>query len=140
MKSTGESSLDDLLSELAIVIVPTRQRCDRGDTHARGVITSIFRAYGPAHLRLVLGCVTADPANRSALWSETIGAVSDALLFQPDIAVTTLTSAFERMDLRWHRERAVRLRPWPVRATMRSFVDQDLERLLKSEGIRQFAE
>ncbi len=130
--SLSQASLTDILAFSGVDVVPTRQRCQRNETHARGLLAGIFKAEGPEHLSLVLDCVTVDPANRSALWSETIGAASDAILFHPTIGAQELVSAFAAIDLRRHRDRAVRLRPWPVRGTLRSFIDQDLDRLVGS--------
>lgn len=132
----SKASLTDILALSGVNVVPTRQRCQRNETHARGVLAGIFKASGPDHLRLVLDCVTADPANRSALWSETIGAASDAILFRPYTDPEALVSAFAALDLRRHRERAVRMRPWPVRGTLRSFIDQDLDRLITTPELR----
>jgi hypothetical protein len=40
--------------------------------------------------------------------------------------VERLVSAFEGIDLEARRTSAIKLRPWPVRATLRSLIDIDL--------------
>ena len=119
-----------LLASYGITAIPTRQRCKDGDTHAGGTIASLLDQHGADHLRLVLDCVTANPANRSGLWSDLIAAVSDVLVVRRDVPPAALKEAFAVMDVQRRRRLAVRLRPWPVRNSLRALVDVELDRLV----------
>lgn len=106
--------------------VPVHQRCAPGETHAAGAIRSIADRHGPDHLVRVLHCLTAREKTRAGLWSETIGAISDCLLFRSDWTVEQLRQAFGGIDLEARRTSSIKLRPWPVRGTLRSLIDIDL--------------
>jgi hypothetical protein len=62
------------------------------------------------------------------LASDTFGAVSDVLLFRPQMPQDALEQAFATIDLSEQRKRAVRLRPWPVRQTLRAMLDTVIEK------------
>lgn len=121
-----DDNVTALMSAFDIRCVPVHQRCAPSETHAAGAIRSIANRHGPDHLERVLHCLTAREETRAGLWSETIAAISDCLLFRSDWTVERLVCAFEGVDLQKHRAKAVRLRPWPVRGSLRSLIDIDL--------------
>ncbi|KQT60360.1 hypothetical protein ASG54_09395 [Aureimonas sp. Leaf460] len=121
-----------LLDFFSVQAVPTRQRRRPGETHARGTMEKILKEEGEAHLLLTLRCIRESAPNAEALSSETIAAVSDVLAQRPDWHERTdeLLAIFDRIDLEALRERALRLRPWPVRGTMRAWLYLIMERLM----------
>lgn len=126
----SKGRLDVLLDQLGIRCVPTWRRRERGQTHARGIMKAIRDEHGEGHLIFVLRTIKQSRGNACELWSETIGAVSDIVLQKPEWAVQQAGSfmeAFDDLPLADIRNRAVALRPWPVRATMRVMILQELE-------------
>lgn len=115
-----------MLAAYGLEIVPTRQRRRQGQTHAGGVLRQILRDHGPEHLSAVLHAIRSSPANAESLHSETIGAVSDVLIARGK--GFALSEAIAPIGLCSLRERAVRLRPWPVRDTLRAFLDIEIGR------------
>ncbi|WP_234879182.1 hypothetical protein [Sinorhizobium americanum] len=99
------------------------------------MIKAIFDKHGEDHLETVLACITA--ARNGGLWSETVGAVSDVLVFRSSWPIPAIKRAFADIDLQKHRHFAVRLRPWPVRGSLRVLIDLDLEKLVKSSEAEQ---
>ena len=69
-------------------------------------------------------CIREAGANRPELWSETILAVSDILDMRPDWrdAGGALLDAFDAIPLAELRMKAVALRPWPMRQTLRGMI------------------
>lgn len=133
MKQNG---LGDILADFGIRIVPTRQRRQPGDTHALGVLRRIVAAYGEVHLAASLRLIRASPRNAESLHSETIAAVSDVLaVIPPSTDDRSLAAAFDAVDLDHLRARAVALRPWPVRSTLRVFLLTAIERRLPAVSI-----
>lgn len=114
-----------ILATYGLEIVPTRQRRRPGQTHAGGVLRQILRDHGPEHLSAVLHAIRSSPANAEALHSETIGAVSDVLIARG--RAFPISQAIASIRLCSLRERAVRLRPWPVRDTLRAFLDAEID-------------
>jgi hypothetical protein len=112
------------LADYRVEIIPTSRRRGPGQTHAGGVLRRILRERGAEHLRLVLGLIRGSSRNREALNGETIASVSDVLIQRPDWLerFADLVDVFERVNLEGLRDRAVQLRPWPVRDTLRAFL------------------
>ncbi|MBE7186097.1 MAG: hypothetical protein INR68_17000 [Methylobacterium mesophilicum] len=81
-------------------------------------------------LRLIRGTAP----NREALWSEVFASVSDCLVMEPTWPgqENELRAALERIDLERGREKAVALRPWPVRGTLRVWLWKRLDELLSA--------
>ncbi|PSH68539.1 hypothetical protein CU102_12300 [Phyllobacterium brassicacearum] len=81
----------------------------------------------------VLKTIKQSRGNIDELRSETIGAVSDIVLQRPDWSedrAGDFMAAFDDMPLGAMREQAVALRPWPVRATLRTLIYLELLRTL----------
>lgn len=98
-------------------------------THARGALKAIIAEHGEGHLVTVLRCIRQTTGNRDELRSETILAISDILAQRPDWrdAGGALLDAFDAIPLRELRDKAVALRPWPVRHTLRGLIYARLE-------------
>lgn len=128
----SKGRLDAILDGLGIKLVPVYRRRAAAQSHARGTMWEILNEYGTGHLVFTLRCIKQTKGNRDALWSETIGAVSDVLVQRPDWAerASELFSAMDGIDLNETRRRAVNRRPWPVRGTLRSYLYLELERRL----------
>lgn len=125
-------TLDEILDRFGIRCIPTRQRRHHpGQTHARAALRMILDQCGEDHLVAVLGCMR-DTRNREELWSDTLGALSDVLVQRPDWMedMPDLLLALEGIDLGALRAKAIRLRPWPIRHTMRASLYHQLERML----------
>ncbi|MEC5289406.1 MULTISPECIES: hypothetical protein [unclassified Aurantimonas] len=127
MTSRPKGRLDALLDGLGIRLIPTKKRRRPGDSHARGACHHIRNEYGDGHLVFVLKCMT-QTGQRDALWSETILALSDVLLQCPQWAerASDLFDALDGIELNKLRRRAVLRRPWPVRHTLRGYLDMEL--------------
>ncbi|PST19294.1 hypothetical protein C7U61_12215 [Rhizobium sp. JAB6] len=125
--------LDLLLDGLGIKLVPVHRRRAAAESHARGTMQEIRGRYGDGHLVFVLRCIRQTGSNRDELWSDTIGAVSDVLAQRQDWALQRpgdLLGAFDDIALATLRTDAVARRPWPVRATLRTLIYQELEKRL----------
>ena len=125
--------LDALADQLGIKIIPTWRRRGPNETHARGAFKAIIAGHGEGHLVTVVRCIReTGPSNRTELWSETILAVSDVLALRPDWrdAGGDLLDAFDVIPLAELRTKAVALRPWPVRQTLRGMIFARLEAVL----------
>ena len=124
--------LDALAEQLGIRIIPTWRRRGPNETHARGAFKAIIAEHGEGHLVTVVRCIRETGANRPELWSETILAVSDVLALRPDWrdAGGALLDAFDAIPLAELRTKAVALRPWPVRQTLRGMIFARLEAIL----------
>lgn len=118
------ASLDRILAEYRVEIIPTSRRRGPGQTHAGGALRKILQEHGSEHLCLVLDLIRGSARNREALNSETIASVSDVLIQRPDWLerFADLVDVFELVNLEGLRDRAVKLRPWPVRDTLRTFL------------------
>jgi hypothetical protein len=134
MTAKPKGKLDALLDGLGIRLVPVNRRRQAAESHARGMCHEIRNAYGDGHLLFVLRCIRQTKPNRDALWSETIGAVSDVLLTRPQWAerASDLFAALDTIDLNALRRDAVLRRPWPVRATLRSYLYRELEQRMEA--------
>lgn len=121
--------LEDICYTFGIHIVPVSRKRRVGETNARAVMEAIIRDHGEPHLLLTLRSIRESVPNREALWSETFGAVSDALAQRPDWTQrpSDLFAAFDQIDLDAERRISVERRPWPVRATLRARVYRELE-------------
>ncbi|MFC3207388.1 hypothetical protein [Aquamicrobium soli] len=131
--SSPKGKLDTLLDGLGIKLVPIYRRRAAAQSHARGTMHEIRNQYGDGHLIFVLRCIRQTRNNRDELWSETIGAISDILVQRPDWAMERageLMEAFDAIPLGVLRGEAVKLRPWPVRATLRTLIFKRLEAIL----------
>ncbi len=139
----SKGKLDALLDGLGIKLVPVYRRRAAAQSHARGKMHEIRNEYGDGHLIFTLRCIRQTSLNRDALWSETIGAMSDILIQRPDWAerASDLFVALDTLDLNELRRRAVNRRPWPVQATLRAYLYIALEyRLDKSVDRDLFGE
>lgn len=140
----SKGRLDALLDGLGIKLVPVYRRRAAAQSHARGTMHEVRNQYGDGHLIFTLRCIKQTNGNRDELWSETIGAMSDVLIQRPDWAerASELFSALDTIPLQELRRRAVNRRPWPVRATLRSYLyialeyrlDQTIDRDLFGEA------
>lgn len=131
--SRPKGKLDTLLDGLGIKLVPVYRRRAAAQSHARGTMHEIRNQYGDGHLVFVLRCIRESRNNRDELWSETIGAVSDVLTQRNDWAIEragAVLDAFDTIPLGVLRGEAVKLRPWPVRATLRTLIYKRLEMIL----------
>jgi hypothetical protein len=133
-----KGALDSLLDGLGIKLVPVYRRRLAAQSHARGTMHEIRNQHGDGHLIISLRCIRQTRNNRDELWSETIGAVSDILLQRPDWADRggDLLDAFDNVPLGVLRGKAVKLRPWEVRKTLRCFLYERLETLLDEPETR----
>jgi len=121
------------MDQLGVKLVPTYRRRARGQSHARGTMKALRDAHGEGHLIFVVRTIKQSSGNIDELWSETIGAVSDIVIQRPDLAeqrAGDFMEAFDRIDLAVLRGRALALRPWPVRGTLRTLILSEVERLL----------
>lgn len=131
--SSPKGKLDTLLDGLGIKLVPIYRRRAAAQSHARGTMHEIRNQYGDGHLIFVLRCIRESRNNRDELWSETIGAISDIVAQRHDWAydrASDLLAAFDNIPLGVLRGEAVKLRPWPVRATLRTLIFKRLEAIL----------
>lgn len=129
----AKGRLDSLMDQLGVKLVPTYRRRTRGQSHARGTMKALRDAHGEGHLIFVVRTIKQSSGNIDELWSETIGAVSDIVIQRPDLAeqrAGDFMKAFDRIDLAALRGRALALRPWPVRGTLRTLILSEVERLL----------
>ena len=107
-KETGLSrqrgKIDQLARQCGVDIRPC-YRARKGHTHkvthARRTLQRLLADHGDGHVRLTLRCIVeSSPANASQLHDDVIGAVSDVLAHNPDIAnMDGLLDAFEAVDL-----------------------------------------
>ena len=138
MTSRAKGKLDALLDGLGIRLIPVKRRRSEADaeSHARGMCHSIRNAYGDGHLIMVLRLIRQSGRNKTALWSETIGALSDVLIQRPEWQerASDLFDALDTIDLNKMRREAVLRRPWPVRATLRSYLFLALQSRLEAEA------
>lgn len=136
---TGQrDTLDDVLDRFGIRCIPTRQRRHHpGETHARAALRMIFDQCGEDHLVAVLRCMR-DTRNREELWSDTLGALSDVLVQRPEWIedMPDLLLTLEAIDLGALRTKAIRLRPWPIRHTMRASLYQRMSNHLDRSNSR----
>jgi hypothetical protein len=129
----SKGKLDALLDGLGIKLVPVYRRRAAAQSHARGTMHEIRNVYGDGHLVFVLRCIKQTKNNRDELWSETIGAISDILAQRQDWALERpmdVLAAFDTIPLGVLRGKAVARRPWPVRATLRTYIYDQLEGIL----------
>ncbi|MBO9122799.1 MULTISPECIES: hypothetical protein [unclassified Rhizobium] len=125
-KPVLSSSLPAILADFGLRSLPTNQRCGASDTHAGRTLDGLLDRHGETHLSAVLRCVLSSKSPDLA--SDTFGAVSDVLLFRPQMPQDALEQVFATIDLSEQRKRAVRLRPWPVRQTLRAMLDSIIEK------------
>jgi len=96
--------IDQLARECGVEIRPCH-RARRGHTykvtHARRTLQRMLRVHGPGHVRLTLRCIVdSGRANASELHDDVIGAVSDVLAHNPEIAnMEGILDAFEALSL-----------------------------------------
>jgi len=96
--------IDQLARECGVKILPCH-KARRGHTyrvtHARRTLQRMLRQHGAGHVRLTLRCIVdSSRANASQLHDDTIGAVSDVLAENPEIAdMDGLLDAFETLSL-----------------------------------------
>ena len=129
----AKGRLDSLMDQLGVKLVPTYRRRARGQSHARGTMKALRDAHGEGHLIFVVRTIKQSAGNIDELWSETIGAVSDIVIQRPDLAeqrARDFMEAFDQIDLSALRGRALALRPWPVRGTLRTLILSEVESLL----------
>jgi hypothetical protein len=139
---TARATLDAILATFGVRIVPTSRRRSPGDTHAGAVLQRILADHGREHLCLTLCLIRASQRNSEALHSEILGAMSDVLAQRPDWhhRFGELADAVDAVDLAELRDRAVQLRPWPVRGTLRTWVYVDLrDRLGEADEVEMAA-
>ena len=124
-----KGKLDALLDGLGIRIVPIYRRRQAAQSHARGTMHEIRNKYGDGFLIFVLRCIRQTKNNRDELWSETIGAIADIFEQRQDWMEKggEVLDAFDNIPLGELRGKAVALRPWPVRATLRTLIYNELE-------------
>lgn len=131
-------NLDEILDQFGIRCIPTRQRRRHaGETHACAALRVIYDQCGEEHLVAVLRCMR-DTRNREELWSDTIGALSDVLVQRPEWMedMPDLILTLEGIDLGAMRAKAIKLRPWPIRHTMRASLYQRMSKHLDRSNSR----
>lgn len=128
----GTEALDAVLADFGIIIVPTSRRRRSGETHARGALREVLRDNGADHLRRVLRLIRGTEPNRETLWSEVFLALSDCLETEPgwQAREEELRAALDEIDLERLRQKAVNLRPWPVRQSLRAALWNALDEAL----------
>jgi hypothetical protein len=136
MTSRRKGALDALLDGLGIRLIPVHRRRQAAESHARGTMHELRNSHGEGHLLFVLRLIRQTKGNRDALWSETIGALSDVLIQRPEWQerASDLFDALDTIDLNKMRREAVLRRPWPVRATLRSYLFLALQSRLEAEA------
>jgi hypothetical protein len=134
--SRPKGALDALLDGVGIRLIPVRRRRETAESHARGTMHAIRNEHGDGHLIMVLRLIRQSNGNKTALWSETIGALSDVLIQRPEWQerVSDLFAALDTIDLNELRRRAVLRRPWPVRQTLRAYLFLALQSRLEAEA------
>lgn len=127
-----KGKLDALLDSLGITIVPTHRRRQAAQSHARNTMHKIREKYGDGHLVFVLRCIRETKNNSNELWGVTIGAISDIFSRRPDWAEKggQVLDAFDNIPLGELREKAIKLRSWPVRTSLRMLIYTKLEEYL----------
>lgn len=127
-----KGKLDALLDSFGITIVPIYRRRQASQSHARGTMHEIINKHGDGHLVFVLRCIRETKNNKDELWSETIGAISDIFERRPDWLEKggQVLDAFDNIPLGELRGNAVKLRPWPVRYSLRVLIYQKLQEYL----------
>jgi len=135
-KSKGK--LDSLLDGSGIKIVPIYRRRAAAQSHARATMHEVRNNHGDGYLVFVLSCIRQTKNNRDELWSETIGAIADIFKQRPDWMERggDILDAFDQIPLGELRGKAVKRRPWPVRATLRTLIYEQLEDLLDEQEKR----
>ncbi|RIY00199.1 hypothetical protein ACLNGM_14985 [Aureimonas phyllosphaerae] len=130
--TNAKGHLDTFLDGLGVRLLPVWRRRKGAQSHARGKLREIAKHHGWDHLGLVVRFIIESEGNKTALWSETAGALSDVLAQRPDWQdrPSDVFAAMDTIDLNKMRERAVRRRPWPIRHTMRAFLYDALEQRL----------
>lgn len=95
------AKIDVLAMKVGVRIVPYRRRRQGRETHARRTLTALSQQHGEGHVLFVLRAIVESKPNREELWSETISAVSDVVLFRRDLADRGLAflEAFDRIPL-----------------------------------------
>jgi hypothetical protein len=85
-------------------------------------------ALGEGHLVLTLRCIIDTRSNRTVLWSEVTGAVSDILAQRTDWQErpSELFEAFDAIDLPTMRNTALQRRPWLVEPRVMLYLALDL--------------
>ncbi|SHI79531.1 hypothetical protein SAMN02745911_1190 [Aureimonas altamirensis DSM 21988] len=132
-----KARLDTLLDGLGVRLLPVWKRRKGAQSHARATMYEVMREHGEDHLALVIRFIRDSgegDRNKTALWSETIGAMSDVMEQRPDwmTRATDVFEALDSIDLNDLRRRAVLRRPWPVRQTLRAYLYSSLEARLDS--------
>lgn len=127
-----KAHLDRFLDGLGVRLVPVSKRRRGAQSHARAAMYEVMREHGESHLALVIRFIRDSgegDRNKTALWSETIGAMSDVMKQRPDWSErpSDVFDALDAIDLNEMRRRAVLRRPWPVRHTLRAFLYDALE-------------
>lgn len=91
-----QGRLDRICRKLGVQIIPCKQqRTKAKQTHARRTLAKILSKHGEGHLTVTMRCIVEGENNKNQLFSETIGAVSDVLLFNPELE----EMGFEILDL-----------------------------------------
>ena len=129
------AKIDELSRMAGVTIDPCRMRRRPRHTHARRTLTKLAAKLGEGHLLFVLRTIVESENNATALWSETILAVSDVVRLRPDLSDRGLAfiEAFDRIPLDQVRARARAMGIGPKRAVMRVLITDRLESMLAAE-------
>ncbi|MHC5308159.1 hypothetical protein [Bartonella sp. LJL80] len=135
-KSHPKGALDRLLDPLGIRLIPVRRRRGAAQSHARATMKAIRAGHGDGFLVFVLRVIRQTRGNRDQLHSDTIAAIADIFEQRPDWMEMggAVLDAFDQIDLAQLRTQAVKLRPWPVRATLRTMIYHELEGILDDQN------
>lgn len=130
--SHPKGALDRLLDPLGIKLVPVKKRRGPAESHARATMKAIRKTHDDGFLVFILRVIRQTKGNRDALDADTIGALADIFSARPDWIELggKILDIFDRINLGQLRKKAVTLRPWPVRASLRILIYLQMERLI----------
>lgn len=127
-----KGSLDRLVEPLGIKLVSLNKRRKLGQCHARATLKAIRQSHDDGFLVFILRVIRQTNGNRDALQADIIGAISDIFDYRPEWMElgSQILDIFDEIDLADLRKQAMTFKPWPVRATLRILLYQQLERLI----------
>lgn len=124
------ASLELLLAEYGITIIPTTAVREPKQTHARRTLERLLEEHGEDHLRDVLTCLAEGENNGMALVAPVITAVSDVLLAHRDWwerDASLWLSVMDRVDLtRLHRTAKGNLKAVPAAPAVATLLYREL--------------
>jgi hypothetical protein len=131
----SKGRLDHLGDQLGIRIVPRERRTRPRETRARRTLWKLLMRHGEGHVVFVLKTIVQSRNNAAELQSETIMAVSDAVLARPQWAerAGAFMEAFDRIPLGELRKEAAGLSIGSKRTAMGVMIAMHLKSILEPE-------